>query len=421
MSSVIEMICVVAFLLSVPFCVAIESISELQFDDNHRLANNVLLHSNSAECAEKVKAAWRVGNSYTDARQVEGMVQSLAEQFTGNETESDCVAVCLQRGTAQELVTFPLPQYLYRGGNDLNKVIGACRAAEIGIISYDPRTNLKLYWVNKMTGEVVYLDTLEMGERKMKWHSSYLGHQFQIRQEDDIIKAFTVEFDGLIVQGDPGHGLLPAPVPEKNIENAMRNEWSRCNRVKRTFTELGFSRGRLPNDIWASISAYNYNNRNNAAREEWDSKGYFVNWWDVTPYLLGMPWKLKRVWQDRLKGMVEAWIGGIPLENTDIYGIRRYEDGARLLTHVDREATHAASMIINVEQVDMREDWMVEIYDFAGRLHEIPMQPGDVVYYEVRGGSRGGGRNIIYIISHNITPSHVLLPCHSQPVVCMDA
>ena len=26
----------------------------------------------------------------------------------------------------------------------------------------------------------------------------------------------------------------------------------------------------------------------------------------------------------------------------------RYEDGARLLTHVDRESTHAVSMIVNV-------------------------------------------------------------------------
>ena len=85
--------------------------------------------------------------------------------------------------------------------------------------------------------------------------------------------------------------------------------------------------------------------------EEWSSggKGYFVNWWEVTPYMIGIPWNLKRYWQSRLREMVEAWIGGnIPLENTDIYGIRRYEDGARLLTHVDRESTHAVSMIINV-------------------------------------------------------------------------
>ena len=79
--------------------------------------------------------------------------------------------------------------------------------------------------------------------------------------------------------------------------------------------------------------------------------------------------------------MVEKWVG-IPLELTDIYGMRRYEDGARLLTHVDREATHACSLIINVDQGGIREPWKIEIYDFADRLHEIEMEPGDIVYYE---------------------------------------
>jgi hypothetical protein len=78
---------------------------------------------------------------------------------------------------------------------------------------------------------------------------------------------------------------------------------------------------------------------------------------------------------------VEAWAGE-ELELTDIYGMRRYEEGARLLTHVDREATHAASLIINIAQGDIREPWMVEIYDHADRLHEVPMEEGDIVYYE---------------------------------------
>lgn len=70
------------------------------------------------------------------------------------------------------------------------------------------------------------------------------------------------------------------------------------------------------------------------------------------------------------------------LELTDIYGMRRYEEGARLLSHVDRETTHAASLIVNVAQGGMREPWAVEIYDFADRLHEITMEEGDIVYYE---------------------------------------
>ena len=63
-------------------------------------------------------------------------------------------------------------------------------------------------------------------------------------------------------------------------------------------------------------------------------------------------------------------------------GMRRYEDGARLLSHVDRESTHAASIIMNIAQGNVRTPWKVEIYDFANRLHEVTMEPGEIVYYE---------------------------------------
>ena len=78
---------------------------------------------------------------------------------------------------------------------------------------------------------------------------------------------------------------------------------------------------------------------------------------------------------------MEEW-SGVELELTNIYGMRRYEDGARLLTHVDWQATHATSLIVNIAQGDMREPWAVEVYDFAGRLHEVIMEEGDIVYYE---------------------------------------
>jgi prolyl 4-hydroxylase len=60
----------------------------------------------------------------------------------------------------------------------------------------------------------------------------------------------------------------------------------------------------------------------------------------------------------------------------------QYQEGARLLTHVDRLATHAVSLIVNVAQGNLDEPWPVEVYDHADRLHEIVMEPGDVIYYE---------------------------------------
>jgi hypothetical protein len=41
------------------------------------------------------------------------------------------------------------------------------------------------------------------------------------------------------------------------------------------------------------MSTYYYNNRMNKMREEWDTKGVFVNWWEKDVYMIGMPWVLK--------------------------------------------------------------------------------------------------------------------------------
>jgi hypothetical protein len=105
-----------------------------------------------------------------------------------------------------------------------------------------------------------------------------------------------------------------------------------------------------------------------STREEWHGKGVYVNWWEVEPIILQMPWQLKTMWHERLKLLVQEWIGGYSLERTDIYGIRTYQKGARLLSHVDRSETHAASMIVNIDQ-SLNTSWPVEIYDHADHLY----------------------------------------------------
>ena len=78
---------------------------------------------------------------------------------------------------------------------------------------------------------------------------------------------------------------------------------------------------------------------------------------------------------------MEAW-SQTELELTSIYGMRCYNEGARLWSHVDKTVTHAVSLIVNIAQFNVTEPWMVEIYDHDNRLHEIEMEPGDIVYYE---------------------------------------
>ena len=225
---------------------------------------------------------------------------------------------------------------------------------------------------------------IQFGERGTRCFQSFIGHEFVAEDgetgeflETIFIEHITTKAIGVSPpNANPAHRNF-----ELEIKNTLHNEWKRHNRVKRTFSELGFKKGRLPDDIFASMGAFYYNNRHNKVREEWSGKGVFVNWWETDCSFLQIPWDMKGKWQIRLRELVEAW-AGVPVEQTDMYGLRQYEHGARLLTHVDREATHAVSLIVNIAQGNLTEPWPVEVNDHADRLHEVIMEPGDIVYYE---------------------------------------
>ena len=96
-----------------------------------------------------------------------------------------------------------------------------------------------------------------------------------------------------------------------------------------------------------------------------------------------IPTARRGVWHDALMPLVEAWAGGVRLEPTDIYGMRVYQDGATLLQHVDREDTHALSLIINVDQAGVRRPWPVVIRNFtSGEDAHVTLEPGELLYYE---------------------------------------
>lgn len=79
----------------------------------------------------------------------------------------------------------------------------------------------------------------------------------------------------------------------RGVQETFKMEWNRAHRVSRTFTEFGFNKGRLPHDLWSSISGYYHNNRDHKVIEEWDSKGLYVNWWETDVFFIPMPWELK--------------------------------------------------------------------------------------------------------------------------------
>lgn len=60
---------------------------------------------------------------------------------------------------------------------------------------------------------------------------------------------------------------------------------------------------------------------------------------------------------------IEEWTG-MKLQQTSLYGIRVYTEGAILAPHVDRLPL-VSSCIINVAQ-DVEEPWLLEVYDRHG-------------------------------------------------------
>eukprot|EP01036_Dinobryon_divergens_P044116 gene44116-58835_t len=299
------------------------------------------------------------------------------------DSNNACSMVCLDKGMPRDLMAFSAPSSIYNGKESIEKWFkNSCLYAHMGMRSY-LENSVTVYWLNGME-ERVEIGILRSSDTSGLWQNVVLGHVFEAVDSitKEVLGTYTITYNIFIVLGMPTSSVQDLPYVDTSIKKVLDIEYQRSRRVTRTFTEFGFGKGRLPNDVLASIMTYYYNNRHHMVREDWYGKGFFVNWWEKDAFMIDVPGPLKAFWQNRLRELAEKWIGGnVELENTSIYGIRRYENGARLLSHVDRESTHAVSMIINVDQ-SVRKPWLLEIYDHADRLHEVEMAPGDVVYYE---------------------------------------
>ena len=384
--------------------VTVRSADDLNYDENGRLEKHTLLYP-EGKCADFVEQA--VENSVYGF-ELYAVADNAEDSFLKGpdwkypmpstiESIDDCHAVCLERGVDRPYVTTPMPSRKFRGRRKGEEAMHdesialeelqpfsswfkkACLQVEMNVQNYLNDT-IAMYWVDS-EGKQHPNSVLEHDQQTQI--NSFLGHTFEfvnLRTKETVLRH-RVEFTTTFGIGEtPPHGERKGDIADQVYEY-HKQEWRKMNNVHRTFSQLGFKKGRLPDDLWANMGAFHYNNRNNKVRENWNGNGIFVNWWEVDVFFIAIPRQLKFVWQDRLKKLVEDWVGE-PLEETSMYGLRRYEEGARLLTHVDRETTHAASLIVNVAQSGVSEPWPVEIHDHAGRLHQITMDPGDIVYYE---------------------------------------
>jgi len=415
----------------------IRHLAKLPFNEDNRLSTHIFAYP-AGKCASLIKSDNIVegqwghefvalhGEAYTA---VFGHLQGVDASVPPTDVQSfhDCLAVCLEKGTQQSVVARPLPHRYWKHGlvedegkvhevNTMDEFLSsdACGKVEYGFVNYHKNT-VKIYWINARTGEAVPNQELGYGERETSFITTFVGHKFKVYDtepnedplENEMMLEITVQNHGVV--GIKNH--VQPVVPPEGVPNEVRStslsEWDRHLRIKRTFSALAFDKGRLPDDMFASLGAYYYNNRNppHKVLEEWGRhKGVFVNYWESDCNFIQIPWHLKRRWQGRLRELVEAW-AGVDLETTDMYGMREYTKGARLLTHVDRESTHAASLIVNIAQVNVDRPWTIEVLDHADRLHEVVMEPGDIVYYESAKALHGRntplqGGNYINLFTH---------------------
>ena len=79
---------------------------------------------------------------------------------------------------------------------------------------------------------------------------------------------------------------------------------------------------------------------------------------------------------------------GVPLQPSNVYGLRVYRPGDSLIMHVDRGETHVISSVLQVAQ-DVDEPWPLVI-EGRGATYEVVLGPGQMLLYE--GAVRDHGR-----------------------------
>lgn len=72
------------------------------------------------------------------------------------------------------------------------------------------------------------------------------------------------------------------------------------------------------------------------------------------------------------------------LTGTSAYGVRMYQNGSSLVMHYDRVRTHVISSIVHIahQYEDDENPWPIQIEDHDGNLHEVNLEPGQMLFYE---------------------------------------
>lgn len=284
-----------------------DTLNDFPLDQNDRLDSHWLVHSNNPACENTVNRILSSGVQLV-GRQIAAATDDLAtilyrpaESFDPASYMNSCYLACLDLGAPYPYHVHVFPDKIYDAteySREVNNFIRqSCQRIEVTIVSFNENP-VHVFWLNEPLNEYKLVSTVDYGERHQVHQVTTIGHKFQARDSvtGDVLLDFEARHHGSIrVGGAGGTGVIPGGADfTDEIEASLADQLPAAHRVKRTFTSVGFGKARLPPDVFASMSAFYYNNREQFVREDWHAaKGYYVNWWEHDAYMLYMPWGLK--------------------------------------------------------------------------------------------------------------------------------
>jgi len=166
---------------------------------------------------------------------------------------------------------------------------------------------------------------------------------------------------------------------EENIQR-MVHAFKSAHKEVPKYTEIGFKKETMDKSIHQKILDF-YQENDALLKVENVAGGFVKTEGEGSPsHTIEMPDELRdEIHQSFLK-RAEAW-SGIKLLPTYVYGVRVYNRGATLESHVDRKETHIIGVIMNIDQ-KVDSPWILEIDDNEGNNHNVTLSPGDIVFYE---------------------------------------
>lgn len=154
-------------------------------------------------------------------------------------------------------------------------------------------------------------------------------------------------------------------------------------------TREGFKKFKIPSKLYKKILNWYLKNEENFELEskiDPSIKEYVKNIHqpELEPKIIDIE-KNKELYHeitDTISSILENWSNTQNILHTKTYGIRIYQRGDVLQSHVDKHGTHVLSSILSIKQNNINEPWGLQIKDHEGWWNEVFLEEGEMLLYE---------------------------------------